>query len=40
MTGLVMAVDDGYQPEVLLINELLMTLSDAILCCDLYMAVL
>ena len=34
-----MAVDNGYQPEVLLINELLMTLCAAILCYELYITV-
>ena len=34
-----MAVDNGYQPEVLLINEFLMTLCAAILCYELYITV-
>ena len=35
----VMTVDTGYQPEVLLINELLMTLCAATLCYELYIHV-
>ena len=35
----VVAVDNGYQPEVLLINELLKTLCAAILCYELYITV-
>ena len=35
----VVTVDKGYQPEVLLINELLKTLCAAILCYELYITV-